>query len=162
MATLWIRQLNPPRSSNVGTLPRRRRWTVYVLSLALWITGAVWLYFKYFVRVTDEFGFENEHPQQRLWMIAHAFASLGMLWIFGVLWQVHVKGGWKKKLRRPSGGTLWGITVWLALSGCALYYIGNESVRWWTSILHWVIGLAALVVFLIHFRKSKQKAIRES
>ena len=144
--------MNRSRSSSVGTLPRRRRWAVYVLSIAIWLTGAAWLCFKYFVRVTDEFGFDNEHPQQAWWMIAHGFVSLGTLWIFGVLWSVHVKGGWKKKLRRPSGGTLWGITVWLALSGCALYYIGNEAVRSWMSILHWTIGLAALIVFLVHFR----------
>ena len=148
--------MNSSRSSaRVGALPRRRRLTVYALSIAVWLTGAVWLYFKYFVRVTDEFGFDNEHPQQGWWMIAHAFASFGFIWIFGVLWPVHVKSGWKKKLRRPTGGTLWGITVWLTLSGCALYYIGNDAARSWVSILHWALGLGALVVFLLHFRKEK-------
>ena len=157
MAAFWIRALSQSRPSSVGTLPRRRRWTVYVLSLALWITGAAWVYFEYFVRVVDEFGFENAHPQQSWWMIAHGFVALGGLWIFGVLWPAHVKGGWKKRLRRKSGGTLWGITVWLALSGCALYYTGNETLRSWLSLLHWTIGLATLIVFLVHFRESKAK-----
>jgi hypothetical protein len=159
MAEFWIRTLTSNRSpTRVGALPRARRLAVYWLSFGVWITGAVWLYFKYFVRVTDEFGFENAHPQQGLWLMAHAFIAVATSWIFGVLWPVHVKGGWKKHLRRPSGGTLWGITVWLMLSGCALYYIGNEAFRWWKSILHWTIGLGALVVFLIHFRSGAKTA----
>lgn len=148
----------PRSNSRIGALPRGRRLAVYWLGIGVWITGAIWLYFKYFVRVTDSFGFENEHPQQGLWMTAHAFISFATMWIFGVLWPVHVKAGWKKKLRRPTGGTLWGITVWLMLSGCALYYIGNEVLRSWVSILHWAIGLAALVVFLLHFRTQKKAA----
>ncbi|HEY6644647.1 hypothetical protein [Povalibacter sp.] len=136
----------------VGALPRRRRLTVYALSTAVWLTGAVWLYFKYFVRVVDDFGFENQHPQQGWWMIAHAMASVGLVWSFGVLWLGHVKPGWKKKLRRLTGGTLWGFIVWFALSGCALYYIGSEAARSWVSFLHWIPGLILLIVFLVHIR----------
>jgi hypothetical protein len=141
-----------------GVLPVGRRRTLYGLALGTWITGCVWLLFYYFVRVEDQFGFENPHPQQRLWLIAHAIFSLGAVWIFGALWSDHVVRGWKAKLRRNSGGWLFVLTAWLALSGCALYYIGSDVWREWMSLGHWVVGVAAIIFFLVHFRKQKKRA----
>jgi hypothetical protein len=136
----------------LGTLPAPRRRAVVWVSVAVWATGVVWLLFKYFVRVTDEFGFDNPHPWQRAWLIAHAFAALAALWLFGVLWRGHVVRGWTLRERRPTGGTLFGVTVWLTLTGCALYYIGSDSLRAWTSFAHWIPGVAALALFLVHRR----------
>ncbi|MEZ5458283.1 MAG: hypothetical protein R3E65_02790 [Steroidobacteraceae bacterium] len=134
----------------IGALPPARRRAVQVLGALVWLTGAVWLIFKYFVRVPDEFGFDNPHPQMGSWMIAHAFASLGAVWLMGVLWRGHVVRGWNLRQRRGSGGTLFGLAVWLALSGCTLYYIGSDVLRDWVSLAHWVPGLVALGVFLVH------------
>jgi hypothetical protein len=136
-----------------GALPTWQRRSVYIVSAAVWITGAVWLVFRYFVRVTDEFGFDNPHPQQRWWIIAHAAASLAGLWLFGLLWHHHIARGWRAGLRRGTGGTLFGLVAWLALTGCALYYIGTDSARSWTSLAHWIVGLGALGAFLLHDRR---------
>lgn len=139
----------PPR---VGALPVRRRRLVKALSVGTWLTGVIWLYFKYFVTVTDSFGFEGPHPGQRWTLIAHAAVSFGCVWMFGVLWPGHVVRGWKSHLRRWSGGTLFGVTLWLTLTGFALYYLGSDELRSWTSILHWVVGLAAIAAYLVHRR----------
>jgi hypothetical protein len=136
--------------SRVGALPVTRRRGVHALAAGAWITGAVWLIYKYFVREVDAFGFENPHPAQRWWLIAHALVSFGALWMYGVLWPDHVVRSWKAKARRPTGGTLWGVTLWLALTGCLLYYIGNDTARSWMSLAHWVVGLAALGAYLWH------------
>ena len=112
----------------------------------------MWLWFKYFVTVTDQFGFEGPHPQQRYWLIAHAAVSFACLWMYGVLWTGHVLRCWRARQRRWSGGSLFGIVLWLILSGCALYYIGSDALRGWTSILHWGVGLAAMILWLVHRR----------
>jgi hypothetical protein len=137
----------------VGALPPRRRRLVKWLAIGTWLTGAVWVYFKYFVTVTDSFGFEGPHPAQRWVLIAHAGVSFGALWMYGVLWPGHVVRGWKSHVRRWSGGTLWGVTLWLVLTGFLLYYLGSDSLRSWTSLLHWTVGLAALAAYLVHRRK---------
>lgn len=142
-------------ATGAGALPVWQRRAVYGLGAAVWLTGAVWLVFKYLVRSVDAFGFENPHPQQALWMIAHALASLLGLWLFGLLWQQHIARGWTARLRRPSGGTLFVLIAWLALSGCALYYIGDDGLRQWTSLGHWTVGLGGLVVFLLHDRRKR-------
>jgi hypothetical protein len=139
--------------ARIGALPTARRSAVYILGTLVWLTGAIWLVFKYFVRVRDEFGFENPHPLMGTWMVAHAFASLGALWLFGVLWRGHIVRGWNLRTRRSSGGTMFGLLAWLVLTGCALYYIGSDTWREWTSLAHWVPGLAALAVLLIHRRR---------
>lgn len=69
---------------------------------------------------------------------------------FGLLWSNHVTKSWKAHIRRATGGLLFGCTAWLALTGCALYYIGSQTWRSWISILHWSIGLGALAAFLLH------------
>ncbi len=143
----------PRIRKGAGALPTWQRRSIYIVSAAVWLTGAVWLIFKYFVTATDEFGFQNPHPQQPLWMIAHAAVSLLALWLFGLLWHHHIARGWEARLRRGTGGTLFGLIAWLALSGCALYYIGNDTVRSWTSLAHWTIGLGALGAFLLHDRR---------
>jgi hypothetical protein len=135
-----------------GALPVWQRRTVYGLGIATWLTGVVWLVFKYFVRSVDAFGFENPHPQQALWLIAHAAASLLAVWLFGLLWHHHIARGWTARLRRPSGGTLFGLIAWLALSGLALYYIGDDALRQWMSLGHWILGLGGLAAFLLHDR----------
>ena len=50
---------------------------------------------------------------------------------------------------------LFGVLAWLGLTGCALYYIGSDAWRSWVSILHWAVGLGALVVFLLHRREAR-------
>lgn len=147
--------ISPVLRSTRGALPAWQRRTIYSLAGAVWLTGAVWLVFQYFVRVPDQFGFDSPHPQQRWWLIAHAAASLGGLWIFGVLWNHHIARGWEQRLRRPTGGTLFGLIAWLALSGCALYYLGDDRLRSFTSLGHWIPGLGALAAFLLHDRSTQ-------
>ncbi|MFK7956885.1 MAG: hypothetical protein AB8B96_12400 [Lysobacterales bacterium] len=43
----------------------------------------------------------------------------------------------------------------MILTGYALYYIGNDAVRYWLSLLHWVAGGPALAVFFLHIRRAQ-------
>jgi hypothetical protein len=146
------------REPRLGALSRTRRRTLYGISVGVWVTGAVWLVYHYFIRSVDQFGFENAHPHQQWWLIAHAAFGCWALWMFGVLWPGHVKAGWRMKSRRLSGGTLFGVVAWLTLTGLALYYIGSTQWRSWTSIAHWAVGLAAAAAFLLHLPTRKTAA----
>jgi hypothetical protein len=78
---------------------------------------------------------------------AFAFAAI---WMFGLLWGVHVTAAWPSARRRWSGGGMMGILLWLTVSGYLLYYLGDDTVRSNVAILHWAVGLACPIVYLAH------------
>lgn len=139
-----------PKRRRVGGLKRSQELAIYWVSSCLFASGVVWLIYFYFVRVVDQFGFENPHPLQGYFLIGHAVFALPSVWIFGLLWLIHVKPGWRARKKRWSGGTIWSLVLWMILSGYSLYYIGDDEIRGWLSLSHWVAGLPALVVFLVH------------
>ncbi len=134
----------------VGHLSRHRRLAIYAVSLTVWITGALWLIYHYFLKTEDSFGFENPRPEEKWWLTTHALASFYALWWFGLLWPNHIKRSWNTHVRRGTGGLLFACTAWLCVTGCALYYLVNDRWRSWDSILHWAVGLAALAAFALH------------
>ena len=136
----------------VGQLPRRYQIGIYALSAGLFLSGVLWLYFHYFVRVVDQFGFENPHPAQGKLLILHAAFALPSVWIFGFLWRSHVKPAWRAQLKRVSGGSIWMLVLLMGLSGYALYYIGSERIRDIVSVTHWVLGIAAGIALPVHAR----------
>ncbi len=143
-------QKRPRKHRGVGHLPSRRRLAIYFIGLGVWLSGGLWLIFHYFVKVTDEFGFENISPFEHWWLVIHALFAFFAIWMFGVLWVGHIKVGWHAKAQRWTGGSLFGVFTLLTLTGFGLYYIGNADIRSWTSLVHWIVGLAALAVFLLH------------
>jgi hypothetical protein len=136
--------------SRVGILPKGRKITIYVLSTGAWVTGGLWLIFHYFMTKKDEFGFDSVHPLQKWWLIGHAAFAFWALWMFGVLWPNHIKLGWNTRTRWISGGSLFLVVIWLTLTGFLLYYLGIERWRSWSSLAHWIPGLAGLIAFLVH------------
>ncbi|MEM6937233.1 MAG: hypothetical protein AAF552_12300 [Pseudomonadota bacterium] len=142
-------------------MKRSHRLSIYWLSGGLLLSGLMWLYGFYFVRVVDQFGFENPHPAQKWLLVAHALFALPTVWLLGFLWHIHIKSGWQKKLKRWTGGTLCALALWMALSGYTLYYVGSDTVRSWLSWSHWIAGLVALVVLLIHIWQSRALEFKE-
>ena len=140
---------SPTRGKSLR-LKRPYLWTLYVTSWGVWISGALWLVFHYFFRVRGQFGFRT-HPLEPWWLTLHGGFAVASVFLFGLLWTSHVLAGWHMHWRRWSGGALAGITIWLVLTGYALYYIGSKDILPWVQILHWTVGLAALVFFFVHW-----------
>jgi hypothetical protein len=140
---------SPTRGKSLR-LKRPYLWTVYATAWGVWLTGALWLVFHYFFRVRGQFGF-RANPMEAVWIAAHGGLAAASLFMFGLLWVSHVLAGWHMRWRRWSGGTLAGVTIWLTLTGYALYYIGGSQTLAWVQILHWTVGLAALAAFFIHW-----------
>ena len=126
------------------------KWLVFTVAAGVWLTGALWLYYEYFMRVPYEFGIKQD-PLEAVWQKLHGGFSMLATFAFGLLWGVHVVKGWSVRWRRLSGGALFGVTAFLILSGFALYYITAEQWQHRTALAHWAVGLIALAFFLIHW-----------
>ncbi len=125
------------------------RLTLYVVGLGLWLTGILWLIFHYFLMQQTPFGLEP-HPLEHWWLSLHGLFAFLALWVLGWLWGRHIIWGWKAKRYRLTGGLLFVILVVLVISGYFLYYPPNDSVLPIIAVLHWSIGLAVLIQFLLH------------
>jgi len=147
-----------------GTLRWSTRMILYVVCLGVWFSGGCWLLLHNFFLKQGEFGPETSPLEPWSLKIHGAFAFLAV-WIFGLMWGIHISKLWPLSLRRWSGAATGGVFAFLILSGYLLYYVGNDSARSIVSVLHWVIGLASPLVFFWHrlsslVRKTSHRASR--
>ena len=145
---------SPTRGKSLR-LKRPYLWTVYAVAWGVWLSGVLWLIFHYFFRVRGQFGFRT-NPMEPIWLMLHGGLAVASVFVFGFLWTSHVLAGWHMRWRRRSGGTLAGFTIFLILTGYALYYIGGSKTLAVMQILHWAIGLAAIAAFFIHWLSKSQ------
>jgi hypothetical protein len=130
-------------------LPRWQEWSVYLSFGALLATGVVWLLLDEFVRVNGEFGPEH-HPAEHWMLVVHGVAAYAFLIVVGAALPVHVILGWNIGRNLKTGVAFLGASLILGVSALGLYYFGGDAVRSQASLIHWVIGLAAAPVLLIH------------
>jgi hypothetical protein len=138
-------------------LARSTRWALYSIGAGVWLSGGLWLLFHYRFAEQGEFG-PKIHPLEPWWLNLHGAFGFAAIWIFGLLWGVHVSRAWPGMRRRWSGALMTGTFGGLILSGYLLYYIGSDHARSIVSIVHWGIGLASPICFGVHrlgFRKRR-------
>jgi hypothetical protein len=56
-----------------------------------------------------------------------------------------------------SGSVLVGLFALLSLTALGLYYIGEDALRASTSLIHWVVGIAALPGLLVHVIRNRTR-----
>ncbi len=127
-----------------------RRWLIYGIGAGVWTSGVLWLLFHYFLMRSTELG-PAPNPMEPWWLAVHAGFGFATVWMMGLLWGVHIVGGWRMRRHRVSGATLLTFLGWLVLSGYLLYYLGGDQSRALVSLAHWVIGLALPIPFLVHW-----------
>ena len=137
-------------------LSRSRLLTVYSISLGVWLSGAIWVLAHHFMEQEGQFG-PAPHPLEFWAIAAHGGFALATLWMLGLLWAIHIPVGWRSARRRWSGGFMFGTASVLVLSGYLLYYLGDPDLREVLAVVHWVIGLACPVAFVVH-RFSRENA----
>jgi hypothetical protein len=130
-------------------LGRPRRILLYVIAGGVWATGSVWLALHYLWTGQGTFGRESS-PLEPWVLAAHGAFAFACLWVLGVLWDAHILGAWKGRRRRRSGIALLGWAAALVATGYLLYYAGGDALRAVISPLHWVLGLAAPILFAAH------------
>jgi hypothetical protein len=141
------------------SLGRFNRWALYIVGIGVWLSGGLWLLYHYFFERQGEFG-PTANPLEPWWLKLHGAFAFAAVWVFGLLWGVHITKAWPRKRRRWSGGALTGVFALLIVSGYLLYYIGDDKVRPIVSVLHWGIGLACPVFFLFHRLRLRRRSSR--
>lgn len=132
---------------------------MYAVAGALFVTGALWLLFHYFVHVEGAFG-PASHPLERWWLRLHGAAAFAMLFLLGTIAVNHAREAWVAQRNRITGSVLATLNALLVATGYLLYYAGAETARETISILHWVIGLGFPPIIVVHVLKGR--ALRRS
>lgn len=133
---------------------RHRRWLTGVFGL-LWLTGASWLLFHYFLVTEGEWG-PRPHPLEIWWLRLHGLAAFAALVAAGSVLPVHVRRAWELRKNRASGLAMNAAVAWLALTGYALYYFADPEGRPWLPGLHWVVGCGAPALIVLHVRRGRR------
>ena len=139
-------------------LARWHEWAIYLSSALLLATGIAWLVLDRWVRIAGDFG-PVHHPAEQAMLILHGIIAYVLLIFVGALIPVHIKGGWLLRRNRVSGVSLGTALGVLAVTALGLYYLSNETARGWTSTVHWVLGVAALPLMLLHALRGRGQAI---
>lgn len=149
MSTLLSPSQRQHPGQRVVRIAKRRRAALYVVAGGIWSTGALWLALHYFFQHKGQFGFEI-NPAEPWTLKLHGAFGFAALWFFGLLWGVHIVNGWTSRRRRWSGALVFSTVAVLVLTAYLLYYAGDDTAREIVSYIHWIIGLAAPVLFLWH------------
>lgn len=135
-------------------LPRWHEWLIYAATTLLFVTGGAWLLLDRFGKVQGQFGPEPNHALP--WMLlVHGMVAYAFVIIAAMLVPVHMRLGWGTGRNRPSGLLLVEISLFLLLSGLALYYSTDEVLRAATSLSHWLVGLAMPIPIVVHLVRGK-------
>lgn len=129
-------------------LSRRHRWSLYFIGLTLLLTGLVWAWLHWL----DEAGGTAASWRELKpgLMKAHGFAAVGFMLLLGTLLPVHVRHSWHARRNRPNGAFFLAAIGLLTLSGYALYYLGDETMRALCSKVHFWLGAAAPLLLIWH------------
>ena len=137
-------------------LSKVHEYIIYLISVIVVISGFLWLYFDFFIRVETEFSLQV-HPLQNTFLILHGSSSIIFLIALGSVLPIHIFKAWKTKNNRLSGGIFLLLFTILILTGIGLFYSAVEDNRRILSVLHWVIGILFPIFFVIHIYFGKYK-----
>jgi hypothetical protein len=127
-------------------LEPNHRQLFYLVFAVLWLSGALWLIAEWLKQA--DLG-PVRTPLQTLSMKIHGAAMLGYLAMLGTLW-THVRRGYALRTNRLSGTLLIAVNVALLLSGWMLYYVSEDVLREWSTLIHWSIGLVTVLLLSGH------------
>jgi cytochrome b561 len=130
-------------------LERWHRRSVYVTGLALLLTGLAWLVLRYFMRPVGEFG-ETVNPLEPWAMKLHGLAAMAALFFVGSMLHLHIRRAVKAGRNLVTGWSMVGTLAFLVVTGYGLYYLAGDADRPVWSALHWVVGIAVAVLFVLH------------
>ena len=145
-------------SKAIIRLGPRHKSSLYAGFALLWLSGALWLTFHYFLRVEGEFGPEA-HPLEAWWLRLHGLMAMLALALAGSLAPNHIRLAWNRRRNHRSGLPMLALTVWLAATGYALYYFSSDDNAAWLPPLHWIAGLALPLLLGLHIRLGRRRAL---
>ncbi len=142
-------------------LSARHRRVVYASLFILWLSGALWLLFHYFLQRPGTFG-DEPHVLEAWWLRLHGLAMMVVLVTAGSVVVHHAARAWQLGKNRLVGALLSGILLWLAFSGYALYYFSSDDTQAWLPLLHWLPGLVVPLAVVLHVRRGQRRSHRRT
>ena len=129
-------------------LSRRHRWTLFVIGLALLLTGLAWVW----LQQMDEAGNLTEAWRELKMglMKTHGWAAVGFVLLLGTLIPVHIRHSWHARRNRANGVCFLSAVSLLTLTGYALYYLGDEQLRALCSDVHFWLGSIIPLLLIWH------------
>lgn len=129
----------------------------------MWIAVLVWLTGVLLTPFSLEMRFEytlptwplNETIKHHATTI-HAVLAFVLLWLFGTIWTIHIRAGWRKKKNLVSGVLLISACLLMTLTGLGIYYIGNEECANATALVHLLVGGLFLILLVAHIVLGKK------
>ncbi|QWE12865.1 hypothetical protein FD968_01960 [Polynucleobacter sp. AP-Titi-500A-B4] len=128
--------------TRLGKMPQWQKWFVMLGILSCSLSGSVYLVGHEFQIQRSIFGSHNI-------LALHGVAAMLAMLALGSVLPFHLKAGLKSKRKWLSGLGQLGFLASLIITGALLYY-GPEGIRDTLVNLHWMIGLAFFVIFLLH------------
>lgn len=141
--------LTPPGERMSIRLGPLHKALIYGLTIALMVTGLMWLVPHFLLASDGHFG---QHPLEAWALRLHGAAAMGFLVALGSMLPVHVRRAWQIRRNMRTGITMLVAIVVLIVSSYALYYASSEDLRPWISTLHWALGLVLIPFLLLHDR----------
>ena len=129
---------------------------LYSVFSLLWLSGALWLVFHYFMRVPGEFGI-TPHPAEIWCLRLHGLMVFAVLVALGSVLSNHARRAWQLKKNRYSGLLMKVLLLWLAITGYALYYFASEGNENWLPVLHWGAGISVPLMLVSHIRMGRKR-----
>lgn len=126
-----------------------QEWAVYGVMAGMAATGFAWLVLHQFVTVEGAFG-PSRHPAEHLLLVIHGVLGFPFLVLVGMILERHVPAAWGQRRNLYTGIGLLTALGSAALTALGLYYLADERLRAWASVMHWSAGAAALVVLIPH------------
>ena len=125
--------------------PFHRRLLYGIVTL-LFLTGAAWAYWNFFVPSPRDF----ERSAKAWAMKVHGAAAMAILVLIGMVLTGHVRFAWRARRNRGNGSLFLSAFGILTLTGYGLYYAGDETLRNWTSWIHLAAGLTLPLLLSLH------------
>ena len=141
-------------------LGRYHQWFLYGVGVILTLSGAVWLYLHYFVRVEGEFG-PIHHPSEHLLLTVHGITAALMMVGLGSVLPGHVSRAWSMRRNVKTGIFMLTTMVILSLSGYFLYYLGVEGFREVAAIVHGGIGMVLPILVWVHVQRGIKTRVKK-
>lgn len=135
------------KRSRVAHLPFWQSLSTHLIFIICAMTGILYL-------LAHEFDLKILSLENHSIIVAHGFSAYLFVLLFGAVMPNHIKGGWKNKRNRISGGAMALVMALLLISGLFLYY--GEETRDAALWAHWIIGCGLVVLFPIHFVRGRR------
>lgn len=134
--------MNATKARRAGRLPGWQRLPTHLVFAICALSGV--LFFLKHEMHLDVIG-----GAAHSFLVAHGASAAFALLAFGAVLPSHLRAAWIARRNRISGILMLAVMTVLMVSGLLLYY-GSEEMRDGVVLTHWIVGFAALAVFMLH------------